>query len=98
MLGVTGESSRRVKTVWRPLLWAALTVIVVAWAFQAGVESFDRENCGPDATDCDLGFLRGAPWAGLALLGIAVLITGVEVWLARRRRGGRSDVTSERLE
>lgn len=69
----------------RVLLWVLATLVVVWWAFQAGVESFDREHCGPDATDCDLGILRGAPWAGLALLAMLVVGAAVEVWLRRRR-------------
>lgn len=70
---------------WRALLWSLATLVIVWWAFQAGVESFDREHCGPDATDCDLGFLRGAPWAGLALLTMALVIGAAETWLRRRR-------------
>jgi hypothetical protein len=75
---------------WRALIWTIATVIVVAWTFQAGAESWDHEHCVPDGGDCDLGgLLRGAPWAGLALLGMAVVIAGVEVWLARRQRASR---------
>lgn len=62
------------------------TLAVVYWAFGAGVEYYDREHCGPDATDCDLGLLWGAPWAAVAFLTMSALIIGVEVWLARRLR------------
>jgi hypothetical protein len=71
---------------WRALGWLAMTVVVVSWAAQAGAQSYDREHCGPQATDCDLGFLmRGLPWAGVALLGLAMVVVGLEVLLARRR-------------
>ena len=83
---------------WRALLWSTATIVVVVWAFQAGVESYDREHCGSGATDCDLGVLRGGPWAGLALLGMALLITGIELWLARRRRKSRAVVGGEGRE
>jgi hypothetical protein len=71
----------------RLLLWSVATIGLVVWAFHAGIESYDREHCGPDATDCDLGvLLRGGPWAVLVLLGMLVVIACVEVRLSRRRR------------
>ena len=73
-------------TAWRGPAWTVVTVAVAVLAFQAGVESYDREHCGPDAIDCDLGFLRGAPWAALAVLATASVLVVVEVALARRRR------------
>lgn len=83
------------RTLQRLLLWGVVTVGLVFWTFQAGVESYDREHCTPDATDCDLGFLRGGPWAVLAFLGMLAVIVCVEVWLVRRRLRSQDEVTEE---
>lgn len=76
----------RVRGGWRALLWVVATLVVVYTAFSAGVDYYDREHCGPEATDCDLGILWGVPWAAVALLSMSALVIGVEVSLRRRRR------------
>lgn len=80
------------KVLPRLLLWSVAAAVLVVWAFQAGIESYDREHCGPDATDCDLGALSGLAWAALAMLGVLIVVTCVEVWLAGRRRKSQQQV------
>ena len=47
---------------------------------------WERENCGPAANHCDLGFLGGAAAAGLVMLVVLLVIVGAEVGRARAVR------------
>lgn len=75
-----------VGTLRRVLLWTVLAAVSVFLVFQAGVESWNEEYCTPDATDCDLGVLRGLLWTGITVAVLGAVVTVVEVRLARRRR------------
>lgn len=65
-------------------LWLAVTAALTGLAFDFGAQAYDARYCGPDASDCDLGFFWGFPAAGATLL---ISLCAALIVLRRRRRG-----------
>ena len=74
----------------RAVLWVTLLLASVLLAFDQGLAYADRTYCTEAATDCDLGVLWGAWYAGVTIVVWAVLVGAVEVWLRHRSRSASS--------
>ncbi|GAB2868213.1 hypothetical protein [Nocardioides pacificus] len=86
--GGHGAGAARRLTAWaRVSLHALALVVLVLTAFTAGAEHFSDTHCsGPDFDgECDVAALEGLLWVAVATVLFAVVVTVVEVRLARRR-------------
>lgn len=68
----------------RAVMWVTLLLASVLLAFDQGVAYADRTYCTAAASDCDLGVLWGAWYAGVTIVVWGLLVAGVEIWLRHR--------------
>ena len=68
----------------RAVMWVTLLLASVLLAFDQGVAYADRTYCTASASDCDLGLLWGAWYAGVTIVVWGLLVAGVEIWLRHR--------------
>jgi hypothetical protein len=70
----------------RAVMWTTLLLASVLLAFDQGVAYADRTYCTAAASDCDLGLLWGAWYAGVTIVVWGLLVAGVEIWLRHREQ------------
>lgn len=63
--------------------WVGVTLVAAWGAFEVGTLAYYRRYCGPEATDCDLGILWGAPAAAGVL--VVSLVLGLVARTGERR-------------
>ncbi len=68
----------------RAVMWVTLLLASVLLAFDQGVAYADRTYCTAAASDCGLGLLWGAWYAGVTIVVWGLLVVGVEIWLRHR--------------
>ena len=72
----------------RAAMWVTLLLASVLLAFDQGVAYAERTYCTAAASDCELGVLWGAWYAGVTIVVWGLLVAGVEIWLRHRGRAG----------